>query len=492
MIAKAIDLIFQICPRAANKGGAMDVLLLKPHSMVSNVLPPIGLGYLSKMLKKNAIETKIFHCVKDNIDILEIINYIKKEKVKIVGVTMCSNDHYWLLNFVKELGAMHDISLVVGGPHATGLGKRLMGLIPRIDFIIRTEGENAFPQLASYLLNQNVTESGLAAIPNLVWRCADGEVRENPIELPDDLDALGRPDWEQMHPREYSKFSPHGGFAKSFPVAQLITSRGCPYSCRYCASYVMNGKKIRLRSPDSIVDEIEYLIKDHGVTEIHIEDDNFTFYKDHVVNLCTAIRNKNIKINLGLPNGVRLDKLDEDILKELKSAGFYFFSVGIESGSPSILKKMNKVLNLETVLEKISLIKKYNFRVKGFFMLGYPGETKDDIIKTINYAKSLELDQAFFGVYIPLPGTVEFKKLEEEGTIDINKCNWQDYYTGRFSQPPHIPKGMTHEELNNFLSLAYKKFYYRPKIIIKMLNDITSLSQIKHLIQRGKSLIFPK
>ncbi len=469
----------------------MDVLLLKPYSKISNVLPPIGLGYLSKMLKENGIDTKIFHCFKDNIDTPHIIEYINKENIKIVGVTTCSNDHYWLEKFAKELASLPDVSLIVGGPHATGLGKRLMQLIPRINFLVRTEGEYTLPQLVSNLLNQTLDEPTLAGTNNLVWRGADGEVRENQIKFPGDLDALGRPDWEQMSPREYAKFVPHGGFAKSSPVAQLITSRGCPYSCRYCASYVMNGKKIRLRSPESIINEIDYLVKDHGVNEIHIEDDNFSFYRDHVVNLCSAIRKNNIKLNFGLPNGVRLDKIDDEILGELKSVGFYFFSVGIESGNPAVLKRMNKALNLAKVREKIALIKQYGFRVKGFFMLGYPGETKENIMETINYAKSVALDQAFFGVYIPLPGTAEFQQLEQEGKIDINTCNWQDFYTGKFAEPPYTPEGMTQEKLKQYVSLAYKSFYYRPKIIFKMLNDITSLSQIKHLLQRGKSLIFP-
>jgi anaerobic magnesium-protoporphyrin IX monomethyl ester cyclase len=364
-----------------------------------------------------------------------------------------------------------------------------MELIPRIDFIIRSEGEYPFSELVQQIISNNLGDNSLANISNLVWRDSSNKLIENKIELPANLDVLGMPDWDQIAPRKYAKFSPHGGFAKATPVAQLITTRGCPYSCRYCASYVMNGKIIRKRTPNSIVGEIEYLIKEHGVKEIHIEDDNFTFDKDHVINVCTAIRNKAIKINFGLPNGVRIDRLDKEILEELRNTGFYFFSLGIETGSPNTLKAMNKKLNLEKVKESIKLIKKYNFRIKGFFMIGYPGETKKDIIQTIQFARSLDLDQAFFSIYIPLPGTIEFQHLERIGEINLTCCNWENYYTGNFSIPPYIPKDMNADELQKLVSLAYRSFYLRPKIIMKMLREINSFSQIKHLMKRALSLM---
>ena len=466
-----------------------DVLLIKPYSSLSNVLPPIGLGYLSSSLKRNDITTRIVHCFKDRINIPEIIEIIKRDKIKILGVTSCSNDHFWLARLAEELESLSDVYLIAGGSHPTGLGKRLLGLIPRINFIIRSEGEYAFTRLVKLLLGGEYLEEELRNVPNLVWRSSTGEFKENSIELPRDLDDLELPDWEQLSPEEYARFAPHGGFAKALPVAQLFTTRGCPYSCRYCAATLMNGRQIRKRSPEAVVEEIQYLVKEHGVREFHIEDDNFTFSTDHVVNLCSAIQRKGIRANFGLPNGVRIDRLDKVILKEMKSAGFYFFSIGIESGNPAILKAMKKSLDLEKVREKICLIRQFNFRIKGFFMIGYPGETRKEILETIQFAKSLDLDQAFFSIYIPLPGTPEFQSLEEQGRIDIGNCNWENYYTGDFSEPPYIPDTMTAKELNNLVSRAHLSFYCRPKIIRRMVRDITSITQIKHLLRRGKSLL---
>lgn len=470
----------------------MDVLLVKPQSNVSNVMPPIGLGYLSSSLKKGGISAKIIDCMKEEMDALDVANFMKKENIRIVGVTCCSNEHWWLSEFAKTVEDDGEITLIAGGPHATGLGKRLFELIPRLDFIIRAEGEISFPKLVRSIMNKETDEAVLSNIPNLVWRNSRQEAIENPSELPGDLDMLDMPDWEQMKPSEYAEFSPHGGFAKTPPVGQLFTTRGCPYGCRFCAASVMNGKKIRRRSAESIVGEIKYLVKNYGVREVHIEDDNFSFYKNHVVDICKAVRKNNIKLNFGLPNGIRVDRLDKEILEELQSTGFYFFSVGIESGSPATLKRMNKALDLEKIKQGISLVRRYRFRIKGFFMLGYPGETEKEIMETIQFAKSLNLDQAFFSIYVPLPGTLEFQKLEKDGIIDIKKCNWRDFYTGKFSSPPYVPEGMSTDRLTGLVSLAYRSFYFRPKIMCRILKDITNMAQTKHLLRRGLSLITPK
>ena len=467
----------------------IDVLLIKPYTLISNVLAPLGLAYLSTALRRSGISSKVLHCCKDDVDIPRIIEIVNRDGIKCLGVTVCSNDHLWLQRFAEVLEPLHDVRLVLGGPHATGLGKRLMELIPRTDFIVKSEGELAFPKLAQAILSGSLDDKSLQAIPNLVWRHSSGELIENAVEFPPDLDELQIPDWDQLEPRRFEKYAPHGGFAKATPVAQLITTRGCPYSCRYCAAYVMNGKRIRMRSGESVVEEMQYLIKDHGIREFHIEDDNFTFYKEHVVNVCTAIRKAGIKVPLGIPNGVRVDRLDDEICAEMKSAGFYFFSIGLESGSTVTLKNMKKALKLEKARKGIELINKYGFRVKGFFILGYPNETKKDMLATIEWSKCLPLNQPYYSIFIPLPGTPEFISLEEQGVLDIKKCRWEDFYTGKFTNPPYLPDGMTASELRRIVAYAYRSFYMRPRILMRMARDLTSFVQVKHLARRTSSLV---
>jgi radical SAM superfamily enzyme YgiQ (UPF0313 family) len=460
-----------------------DILLIKPPCPHS-ILPPLGIGYLSAALKKQGHSTRIIHGSKDNLDVDGVVKIIDEHDFDFVGVSACSNDHPWLEQLARELESRPRLTFVAGGAHPTGLAERLMQMLPRIDFIIRAESEIAFPRLVRALETQTASDDCLSAIPNLVWKDSAGHIKENPIQRIEDIDAIDFPDWDQMKPAEYAEFAPHGGGAKAYPVGQIVTTRGCPYACSYCAGSLMHGTRIRARSPESIIEEMKYLIKDHHVKEFHIEDDNFTFNKEHVLNFCQAVRRNNINAFFTLPNGVRLDKLDDEILRQLKETGFYSFSIGIESGSQQTLKRMRKALNLDIVKETIQRIRKHGFLLKGYFMIGYPGETEQDITRTIEYAKSLDLDRAYFTMYIPLPGTRDFHMLEQQGKITLDTLQWQNFYTKGKTLPPYVPDGMNAEQLERFAHIAYRRFYVRPKIMLNMLKDlkITSPRQLADVI----------
>ena len=142
---------------------------------------------------------------------------------------------------------------------------------------------------------------------------------------------------------------PHGMIYKALPLAPIITTRGCPYSCIYCSAPITAGKRMRYRNPVKVVDGIEMLIKKYGVKEVQIEDDNFTLKRVHTVAICEEIIKRKIKIHWGLPNGVRIDKLDPDLLKLMKKAGCYQMSLGIESANQRILDLIKKRLNKDLV-----------------------------------------------------------------------------------------------------------------------------------------------
>jgi radical SAM superfamily enzyme YgiQ (UPF0313 family) len=458
-----------------------DILLIKPHSG-ETVVPPLALGYLASSLKMRGISSQIIHCAKDGMDVSDVVRLVRENGIDLVGVSCCSSDHPWLSSLAAALESLPQVRMIVGGPHATGLAGRLMGLVPGIDFIVRAEAELALPELLLSVMNGDLHDSSLALIPNLVWRDSLRNIVENSIELPQDLDALAFPDWDQMAPSEYVDFTPHGGFGRASLIGQLLTTRGCPCGCSFCAADLMHGRRIRRRSPESVVEEIRYLVEAHGVGEIQIQDDNFTVNRDHLVNVCTSIRENDFRLHFAMPNGVRLDRLDDEILRELQATGFYMLSVGIESGSQATLKRMNKALDLRMVEETIARIRKYGFQIRGFFIIGYPGESGEDIEQTIQYATSLDLDRAYFHQFIPLPGTAEFRLLEEKGEIDVTKLIWENFQTKGATIPPYVPEGMTSDELQEYGRLAYRRFYLRSKIMMRMLRDLR-ISSPKHLGQ---------
>ena len=145
---------------------------------------------------------------------------------------------------------------------------------------------------------------------------------------------------------------------------------------------------------------------------------------------------------------------------------------------------------MEKIRSGLKLIRKYPFQVKGFFMMAYPTETLADIDETIKLSTSLDLDQAFFSVFIPIPGTKEFIQLEKEGKIDVNTCDWDNFYSGKNTNPPFVPDSLTADDLRKASSRAFKAFYFRPAIALRLLRRISNFNEIKIIFRLARSLLF--
>lgn len=228
-----------------------------------------------------------------------------------------------------------------------------------------------------------------------------------------------------MDPRRYRK-APHGGLIKRFPVAPVVSTRGCPFECSFCASPTLWEKRIRFRSPEKIVEEIELLVGRFGVREIHFEDDNLTLRRSHVEKICGLILEKGLDISWAAPNGVRADSLDRDLLELMKKSGCYFLSFGLESGNQSILDRAAKDVSLDTMERVIRETREAGIMTQGFFSFGLPGETEATINETIEFAKSSGLDRAQCLLLDILPGSRLWEELKGEYEIDFGRKSYQE------------------------------------------------------------------
>jgi len=222
----------------------------------------------------------------------------------------------------------------------------------------------------------------------------------------------------------------------------------------------------------------------HHIREFHIIDDNFTLDKEFAKKVLKEIIKLNLKISFSVPNGIRLDTLDKEILILMKNAGFYLISIGIESGSDRVLKMMGKHLLIKQIKEKISLIKKVGLDAAGFFILGYPGETEKEIKKTINFSLSLGLLRANYFLFLPLPGTIIFQQLQKGGAlgdVEYNKLSFTS---------PVFTDNLSKTKLKTLQRQAFLKFYLRPKILIKNILKIKRPAQILFLFKRAIHWLF--
>lgn len=455
----------------------MKILLVIPYQNIEPyILPNLGLGYLASSLIKHGHEVIYIDCLKEKIHSSQWEKFLKVGSYDIVGIQMYS----YAYNSVKEMlqiakKVTPDIFAVVGGPHASAVPEETLKNNQEIDYLIHGEGEIAFPELVNLLQSHPVNEK-ISLVPNLSWRNREGQVQLNERTFIENLDSIKWPSWDLMDPRSYPILS-HGLLNRDYPIAPIFSTRGCPYNCSFCSSSINMGSKIRKRTPSKVVDEIEFLVKKYKVKEIHFEDDNFTFYKEFVKEICQLIIDRRIHISWACPNGVRLDSLDAELLKLMECSGCYSFAVGIESGSNRVLKLMKKGTTVEKTREKIRLISETTkIRMTAFVIIGFPGETEDDLKQTERMVLKEPLHRLAVGPFIPLPGTKIYEDLAKEGKLP-SKYDWSKL--SPYEEDVFTDGSLTKKKILDSICNIHLKFYLRPKIIWGILSEINSLKQFK-------------
>jgi radical SAM superfamily enzyme YgiQ (UPF0313 family) len=367
------------------------------------------------------------------------------------------------------------IITVVGGAHISSIPQESFNHFqPYVDYAFNSESEIGFPKFLEALERGEKEFNG---IPGLIWRNKEGKVVLNAPAFVQNLDDLGFPAWDLMPPETYPE-SQHGAFYKKFPIAPIITTRGCPYSCTFCSAPILSGKRLRHHSVEYVQNHIKMLYA-RGVREFHIVDDNFTFDLDYCKSVLRGIIDLKLDISIATPNGIRMDRLDDEILELMKQAGQYLITVAVESGNDRILKKMKKATTVAKIRENVALIRKHGFPVAAFFILGYPTETKEEMEQTIRLSKELDLIRANFFTYLPLPGTESYNELVKSGEID--KVDWNNFL---FMTAPYTPKGITREKLLGLKKWAFLSFHLNPKVLIANLLEIKSINHLKFLMRR--------
>jgi len=463
----------------------MDILLTSPINKTHYCVPSLGLGYLISALKKSGFHSvSLLDSVKENMDYDKFAEFLKENKPKILGIQCFSFDVpsvNRMLRAAKEVNP--HLTTIVGGPHPTAVSGAVFNELDNLDFAIQGEGEISLSSLVKIILSNS--GNALKEIPGLVYKEGDRVIANNisPIQ---DLDSLDMPAWYLMDPRRYQDVV-QGAFYKSFPVGPIVTSRGCPYECAFCANRILMGRGVRFRSIEKVIDEIEHLTKNYNVKEIHILDDNFTVDKKRVLRFCNLVKEKEINVDFAFPNGVRIDSLDQEVLAALKEAGVYSITVGIESGSQRILDKMKKQLTLGLIRDKVYLIKRFGFVINAFFIIGYPDETREEILNTIEFAKSLPIDAGQFSSFLPLPGTEATKELLNSGKL--KSINYSELF---YSKIPFTPEGITKDELKKLQRKAFLSFYLRAHILIRLVLRVKSLRHLASILVRAGDYLFKR
>ncbi|MDP2946751.1 MAG: radical SAM protein [Nanoarchaeota archaeon] len=421
----------------------MKILLINPPrtyfrgSKGPRVGLPLGLLYLAGVLEKNGYSPKIFDCLvvptskifkKDDkiihgIPDNDILEFIKKEKPNVVGITNPFTAQLDNAIHIADLTKSIDkeIITVIGGPYASVRGRELLENEKNIDIVVKMEGEYTFLDLIKKIDKKLPIDD----IGNILYRDKKNNIIENKCgEFIKNLDELPLPAYHLIDMDRYFSFFKRGIGARTSIYNRsisMITSRGCPYNCIFCSIHLHMGNFFRAHSSDYVIRYIKYVVEKYRIKHISFEDDNFTLDTERCKKIILGIIENQIKITWDTPNGIRADRIDEELVELMKRSGCVELIFGIESGSQRVLDEIiDKKLKLENVINAIKLCQKYRIKTKAFFVIGFPGETKEDILKTKNF--SLELYKKYkieSGLLIatPLFGTRLYRVCKSKGYL---------------------------------------------------------------------------
>lgn len=454
----------------------MKVLLVKPYSPFPTRIPHLGLGYLAAALRRAGHEADIADCPREKLNRQGLSQVLARKKPDLLGVSVFSADVPTAREILQDARRLlPECRRVVGGPHPTCLPEHCFAVMPDLEYLLAGEAEESLVQLADGLARGRLDP---ATVPGLGYP-SDGRIRLNPHQPPADLDALALPAWDLLRP-ELQDLAPHGAFVRNLPVAPILTTRGCPYACTFCAARHISGCRIRARSVENILSEVDFLVHEYGIRELHIEDDNFTFRRECVSAFCEALLRRDYRLAWCCPNGVRLDSLDPGLLALMRRAGCYSLSLGIESGSDAVLERIRKGLDTRVIRRQVAMIHESGIKTTGFFIIGFPGETRGEIEQTVQFALSLPLDRAQFSTFLPLPGTVHFDEYVRFHPLE--SIPWDHFYT---TDVIFSPAGITTREMRRLQRRAFLRFYRRPAVIRGILGEIRGPAHLYHLLRRA-------
>jgi len=441
----------------------MRVLLLRPAAekkSMARVLP-LGLLAIGSVLKRAGHQVKILDLRISNSPDEELSSVMKSFNPQVVGIgVMTIECKYGFIDAAKVKKLNPDVTIIFGGPHCSHEPRFILN-DPNVDLMVSGEGDLTIAELIDALEQGRDIEN----ISGIAYKKNGSYIRTADRPVIRDLDKFDQ-EYDLINLERYFNFQSSMDF---FPVFRnkrflpLVTSRGCPFKCTYC--HDIFDKSIQYRSPKAVVDEIEYLINKYGVREFHIVDDVFNVNMKRAKIVLDAIIQKNLNIHISFPNGLRADFFDDELIDKMQRAGVYRMALGIESGSQRIQDMIQKDLDINIIYGVVEKLTRARMSVHGFFMLGFPSETRKEMEATIDFACDLGLTTANFSLVIPNPGTDL-----RQTFIESRESNFEDFSEYTFDVASCNASEVEGDDLIKLKQEANRKFYL-------------SLQRFKHVLR---------
>lgn len=396
---------------------------------------PLGLLYLSACVRDlDRRNVQIMDCEEDSQSMNNLIKIVAQKRPDVIGATVYTYRANEIINFFKAVKHIDEsILTVAGGPHPTAL-PAAMAKEASVDIVVMGEGELTFKELIERFEKKEdyYDLDGIAHFK-------DGKVKVNRRrEFIPDLDTIPMPIWQDLPIETYTH--PDYGHPRMIKknFVNMLATRGCPFQCIFCGAADVWGRKVRKHSPARIVKEMRKLHEENGVHSIRFADSTFTLDRKWLLELCKILQN--LDMDVAWEANARADTINGEILAEMKKAKCMSINIGVESGDEDVLRINKKSQDLDQVRRAFRDLKIAGIFSWAFFIIGLPGETKESINRTIEFAMEIDPDQVSVCAYAtPYPGTEFYRLAKKETTID--QIPWEDFHHSRKSI--YTPKGLT-------------------------------------------------
>jgi len=425
--------------------------------------PPLGLLYIGGVLEKEG----------HNVDLIDFMaeenpkDLLKKTlpSADVVGISVYTKAYKEAAQIAQSIKKMNpNIPIIIGGPHSTFYPDRALHDIPAADISVEGEGEEVIKDIMKVL---NGTKK-ISEISGIQYRKGKKIKAGKPAKIIKDLDPIPLPARHLVDKYEYGTLNNANFYIQKFTA--FLTSRGCPFKCRFCTRHVLSMKNFRVRSAENVIKELIEVNKNYG--SVMIVDDNFLLDKKRANKILDGIIENGLNLEIYI-QGARVDSADINLYKKMKKAGVKHLCFGLESGNQDVLNFYNKQITLSQIREAINLSKKMKFFTVGNFILGAPIETKKHIEQTIKFACSLPLDIATFNPLFYQRGSDLWIEAVKNGKLKKDEVSIADSRKGLGN--------FTGEELEKYCEIAVKRFYLRASYIIRLI--------IKSIINRNFTIL---
>jgi anaerobic magnesium-protoporphyrin IX monomethyl ester cyclase len=442
------------------------ILLINPHESEQSGFtnPPLGLLYIAGTLLKHGFDVQILDCcIEGEGAILKVVEGVRPDIVGITCLTPARKKSLEVAKTVKNYDS--SIKVVMGGVHPTIMHKQLMENYPFLDIVVIGEGEITFLEIAQ--------GKEISQINGITYREGNKVIKTTQRKYVENLDEIPFPAWHLVDLKKYpvlGKGIYNGINIAAEPRISVVFSRGCKGHCDFCSSWwVWRGW--RHRSPKNMADELELLVKNHGMRHFNFADDALTIDMNATIELCDEIIRRKLKIAFLITT--RTDCINEELLRKLKQAGCYQVAYGVETGSPILLSKMGKENDVETAKKAITLTKKAGMKAIALMIVGNVGETHETIRESIDFLRKTDPNEiGCIGGLLVFPGTKLYNDCKAKGFID------DDFW---LRDEPYKVYTLEHS-LDELKKMQHKVTVYSFKVQLRQAKPIVSVA-IRHPIR---------